>query len=156
MVWCGIPNEISWYQVKWVNWQMSVVVMTLKSFQNFLRQSLERVFNKKQTQKQQQNAFRNAMSAFWVKIFDNKINPKILIFHFILIFSKDALTAYVQLERAVEKIVMLESFKLERSFQLNDLPCINHNLERSFQHNSFQPSDFSNCSFQLHLCRIYI
>ena len=135
---------------------MSVVVMTLKSFQNFLRQSLERVFNKKQTQKQQQNAFRNAMSAFWVKIFDNKINPKILIFHFILIFSKDALTAYVQLERAVEKIVMLESFKLERSFQLNDLPCINHNFERSFQHNSFQPSDFSNCSFQLHLCRIYI
>ena len=135
---------------------MSVVVMTLKSFQNFLRQSLERVFNKKQTQKQQQNAFRNAMSAFWVKIFNNKINPKILIFHFILIFSKDALTAYVQLERAVEKIVMLESFKLERSFQLNDLPCINHNLERSFQHNSFQPSDFSNCSFQLHLCRIYI
>ena len=52
---------------------------------------------------------------------------------------------YVQLERAVGKIVKLECFKLERSSQFNDLPCINKNLERTFQLNNL-----SNCSFKLH------
>ena len=29
--------------------------------------------------------------------------------------------------------VKLDSFMLEGSFQLNDLPCINENLEKTFQ-----------------------
>ena len=43
------------------------------------------------------------------------------------------------MERAVGEIVKLESFELERSFQLNGFPCINKNLERIFQ---------------LHICRV--
>ena len=43
--------------------------------------------------------------------------------------------------------VKLESFMLERTFQLNDLPCINENLEKTFQlHN------LSNCPFLLPTC----
>ena len=55
-------------------------------------------------------------------------------------------------QTAVGKIVKLESFNLERNFQLNDLPCINKNLERPFQHKTFQLNDLSNYSFQLHTC----
>ena len=58
----------------------------------------------------------------------------------------------LEFERAVGKIMKLESFKFERSFQLNDLSCINKNLERTFQHKTFQLNYLSNCSFQLYEC----
>ena len=55
--------------------------------------------------------------------------------------------------RVVEKIVKLESFSLKKTFQLNDLPCIKKNLERTFQLKTLQHHDLSNCTFQLHTCR---
>ena len=44
---------------------------------------------------------------------------------------------YVELEKVVGKIVKVESFKFERTFQLYDLPCINKNLEKYLQHKNF-------------------
>ena len=59
--------------------------------------------------------------------------------------------------RAIGKILKLESFQLERSFQLTDLPCKNKNLEttlllKTFQLNdlptTFMPNDGINGFFQ--------
>ena len=41
---------------------------------------------------------------------------------------------------------------LERSFELNDLPCINENLERTFQDKTFRLNNLFQCSFQLQIC----
>ena len=59
----------------------------------------------------------------------------------------------MKLERAVGKIVKLESFMLERTFQLDDFQCINENLERTFQLKAFQLHNLSNSPFQLHVGR---
>ena len=40
--------------------------------------------------------------------------------------------------RAVGKIVKLERFQLERTLQLNELPCIKNNFERTFELKAFQ------------------
>ena len=46
----------------------------------------------------------------------------------------------MELEKALEKIVKLESFLLERNFQLNNFPYLKKDLVRTFQ-----LSDLSNC-----------
>ena len=59
----------------------------------------------------------------------------------------------LQLERAVGKIVKLESFQLQSPFQVLLYTWKIVKLESSFQHKTFQLHYFSNFPFQLHMGR---
>ena len=52
----------------------------------------------------------------------------------------------MKLERVVGKIEKLESFTLERFFELDELPCETKNLERTVK--ELSNLKLSNCTFQ--------
>ena len=61
--------------------------------------------------------------------------------------------ACMELGKAVGKIIKLESFMLEKSFQILVYTWKIVQLETSFQYKTFQLDDLSKCPYQLHVSR---